>query len=396
MSPGTSTGSPGAPSAARAGARAAAPAAAAAARRAAGLATRAATSPAARRGAWIGLVAGAVVAGVAAGRVAEHKVVRTRRQRPDPEAREPFGQRDGRTTSVVAGDGVPLHVEEVGDADAPLTVVFVHGFCVSLDCWYYQRRDLADLGRLVFYDQRSHGRSGTSDAGGATIETLGADLERVLAERVPTGPVMLVGHSMGGMTIMALADRRPDLFASRVVAVALLSTSAGKLATVTFGLPSLVGRAMRAVLPGVSLGVNRYPALAERGRRSGSDITYVMARRIGFGSPDVPPSIVELLEKMIAATPVQTVMAFLPTFLDHDKLAALDVLRPVPTLVLVGGADLMTPEEHSRGIAAALPDAELVVLPGAGHMVIMERPSAVNLYLRALAGRALVKAERPR
>ncbi|MHB8340236.1 MAG: alpha/beta fold hydrolase, partial [Mycobacteriales bacterium] len=74
--------------------------------------------------------------------------------------------------------------------------------------------------------------------------------------------------------------------------------------------------------------------------------------------------------------------------LNHDKLAALAVLRDTPTLVLVGEADLLTPPGQSQEIADQLPDADLVVLPGAGHMVGLERPGLVNLHLRTLLSRA--------
>nr|MDT0667388.1 alpha/beta fold hydrolase [Micromonospora sp. DSM 115978] len=137
---------------------------------------------------------------------------------------------------MIASDGVPLHVVESGSDDAELTLMFVHGFCVTADSWVFQQQGLADLGRMVFYDQRAHGRSGPSEVGNCTIDQLGDDLFRVLSERVPTGPVVLVGHSMGGMTVLALAASHPELFGDRVVAVALLSTSAGDLARVSFGL----------------------------------------------------------------------------------------------------------------------------------------------------------------
>jgi pimeloyl-ACP methyl ester carboxylesterase len=343
-------------------------------------------SPGARRAAWIGAVAGAVVAGVAAGNATEHRLVRARRQRPGAAVAAPADPVDlrPRALTVVAGDGVPLHVEEVGPPDAPLTIVLVHGFCVTSRSWQLQCRDLARAGRVVVYDQRSHGRSGASDAGEATIDRLGDDLLHVLTDRVPDGQVVLVGHSMGGMTVMALAERHPELFGSRIVGVGLLSTSAGKLAVLTFGLPAVAGKAMQRLLPGLSVGVRRFPAWAERGRRRGSDIAYVLTRRLAFGSPDVPPALVELMESMVTSIPADVIAAFLPTFLDHDKLGALGVLP----LVLVGGSDMVTPPDHSREIALALPAARLVVVPGAGHMVVLERAAEVNEQLRALVDRA--------
>ncbi|MDQ6648897.1 MAG: alpha/beta hydrolase [Actinomycetota bacterium] len=343
-----------------------------------------------------GLVSGALgvlAAGAAVGLAAERYAVGRSRTRPDPVAGELQDVREAdeaaaRSRVVVADDGVPLHVEEAGAPDAPVTLVFCHGFTNDMTVWHFQRRDLGDVGRLVFWDQRSHGRSGRSSDDNSTIDQLGRDLLMVLDELVPDGPVVLVGHSMGGMTVLALADHRPDLFGSRVVGVALLSTSTGKFASITFGLPAVVGRVTRRVLPFAARGVRRSPALVERGRRAGTDLEFLLTRRYSFGSKDVSPALVEMVEKTTAATPVEVIAAFYPTFVDHDKLAALDVLRSVPTVVLVGDSDLITPPDHSRAIAEALPDAELVELPAAGHMVMLEQAAMVNLHLRALVRRA--------
>lgn len=290
---------------------------------------------------------------------------------------------------MTASDGVRLYVEESGPRDAQLTLVFVHGFCMNARAWGFQRRGLADLGRTVCYDQRAHGRSGPSDAEHCTIAQLADDLRRVLDARVPVGPVVLVGHSMGGMTILGLAEAHPELFGGRVVAVALLSTSAGELPRLAFGLPATVTAAARRLLPGMAVGLRHAPPLVERVRRHGGTVSRRLTRRVGFGTAAVPEPVVADLEQMIASTPIPVVGAFLPTLLDHDRLAAAAALRTVPTLLLVGDADIMTPLEHSRILADALPHAQLVVEEGAGHAVIMERPKAVNRHLRELVGRAL-------
>jgi pimeloyl-ACP methyl ester carboxylesterase len=308
------------------------------------------------------------------------------RSGPDRFADEAFGTLHTAGRSVLADDGVPLHVEIDGDESAELTVVFVHGFTLSMDCWHFQRRDLGDVGRLVFYDQRSHGASGRSPREHSTIDQLGADLEVVLRAVAPTGPLVLIGHSMGGMTILALADRAPDLLAERVVGVGLLGTAAGAFAETVFGIPGLVGRALRPVAPGVIRAANRRAALLESGRRTGSDVAYLLTRRFAFGG-DVPPSLVDFMERMVAHTPVEVMTEFFDTFLAHDKLAALDVLADIETLVLCGDKDMLTPPKNSRVMADALPDAELMLVPGAGHMVILERPAVVNGALRQLIAR---------
>jgi pimeloyl-ACP methyl ester carboxylesterase len=332
-------------------------------------------------------VVGVAAAGVAAGVTAERRVVGRERRGPDRYADEAFGGLHTAGRTVTARDGVPLHVEVDGDVDAPLTVVFVHGFTLSMDCWHFQRRDLGDAARLVFYDQRSHGASGRSSREHSTIDQLGADLEAMLRAVAPDGPVVLVGHSMGGMTILALADRAPELFASRVVGVGLLSTAAGAFAETVFGIPGFVGRAIRPVAPGVIRVANRRAALIESGRRTGSDIAYLLTRRFAFGG-DVPPSLVDFMERMVAHTPVEVMTEFFDTFLTHDKLESLKVLDGVATAIVCGDRDLLTPVKNSHVMAAALPGAEMTVVPGAGHMVMLERPAVVNGACRRLFARA--------
>jgi pimeloyl-ACP methyl ester carboxylesterase len=333
-------------------------------------------------------VVGVVAAGTAAGVALERRAVGRARSAPDPYADEPFGSLHSAGRTVYADDGVPLHVEIEGEENAPLTVVFVHGFTLSMDCWHFQRRDLAGIGRLVFYDQRSHGASGRSPREHATIDQLGRDLAAVLSAVAPRGPVVLVGHSMGGMTLLALADQQPELFADggRIAAVALVGTAAGAFAETIFGIPGVLGRAVRPIAPGAIRAINRRAALVEQGRRAGSDVAFLLTRRLSYGG-DVPPSLVAFMERMVAATPIEVMTEFFDTFLQHDKLAALGALKGLPTLVLCGDEDKLTPVHNSHVMADALPDAELVVVPGAGHMVMLERPSLVNAALRRLVER---------
>ena len=122
----------------------------------------------------VGAVAAGLAGGVAGGVTAERRIVRAPRLRPDPVGAENFGDLHAdRHSTVVANDGVELYVEEIGPLDAPLTVVFCHGYTLEMACWHFQREELADLGRLVFWDQRSHGRSGRSRAENCTIDQLG-------------------------------------------------------------------------------------------------------------------------------------------------------------------------------------------------------------------------------
>ena len=347
----------------------------------------------------VGLAAAAAGAaiGLAAERVAVGRPLLPGRKAADPG--ENYGGLHHGPRAVRADDGTLLHVEvdevedfpgeapTVGEAAEPLTIVLSHGYALALDSWHYQRKALRGRYRLVLWDQRGHGRSGTGPPGSATIDQIGKDLDRVVEAVAPTGPLVLVGHSMGGMTVMSLAEKRPDLFADRVLGVALVSTSAGGLAEVDFGLPGF-GRLVQRVAPGAIKMLTRTPRLVERGRSLGSDLEAVLVRRYSYASP-VSDALVRFTAHMIAATRLEVISDFLPTFSTHDKRKALATLDGLEVLVIVGDHDLLTPPEHSEDIVRLLPGAEHVVVRDAGHLLMLEHPHVVDAHLDELVDRAL-------
>jgi pimeloyl-ACP methyl ester carboxylesterase len=195
---------------------------------------------------------------------------------------------------------------------------------------------------------------------------------------------------MGGMTVMALAEQRPELFGDKVVAVALMSTSSGKLADVTLGLPALAGRVVNRFRPHLMDQVSRRAELVERGRRASSDLAYVLTKKFSFGS-DVPPDVVRFAQRIIESTPADVVAEFYPALHSHDKLAALPVLDKVEAMVLVGDRDLLTPADHSRDIAREIPGCELVTVSDGGHLVFVEHAEVVTGHLRGLLERAVAR-----
>lgn len=352
----------------------------------------------ARRAGIAGVALGVVAAGVAVERLTVHRSVR-RTARAALDAAGPFGTLRGTPGRAVAEDGTELYYEtdepDPAHAAGGPTVVFSHGYCLGQDVWHFQRAALREAGvRAVYWDQRAHGRSGRGEGTPVSIDLLGRDLKAVLDAAVPAGPVVLVGHSMGGMTAMALVQRYPDWAARRLAGVALLATSAGRLGEVAHGFPAPAARAVRRVLPGVLRALGSQPGLVERGRRVVGDAYAGLVRRYAFGAPtEVDPAVARFAERLIDAVPVDVVAAFYPAFGRHDTTAALSVLAglgaAVPTLVLVGERDAMTPPEHSERIAAALPHAEHVVVPRAGHLVLLETPDQVTERLLALVARSI-------
>jgi len=407
------------------------------------------------RAGLIGISVGVVAAGAAAGVAIERLTVgraMRRRAREELDAAAPYGSLRGRPRTVAAPDGTELYVESDGTgwagpvlvhpeeaparrgwfsrrrADAsvdrsglpgllggsgalvrassrksfgapearaaePLTVIFCHGYCLSQDSWHFQRAALREGMRLVFWDQRSHGRSERSRsylAGEpASIDQLGGDLKAVIDAVAPEGPIVLVGHSMGGMTIMALADQHPELFRERVAGVALVGTLASDWNSVTLGLPAMGAKLIKRMAPGVVKLLGRQVELVEATRRFGSDFAAVFYRRFSFGTKDVDPAVARFAEQLLDATPIDVVAEFYPAFGAHEKTAALAALSGIPTLVLAGTKDLLTPPEYSEAIAAALPEAELELVQDAGHLVMLERPETVDRRLAGLLQRAV-------
>ncbi|CAL9449386.1 Putative aminoacrylate hydrolase RutD [Streptomyces sp. enrichment culture] len=360
-------------------------------------------------GVAVGVVAAGAAVGVALERLTVGRAIR-RRARLVLDAAGPYGALRGTPGTAYADDGTELYYEvddvepEGGPAPrrrrlfgrkapAPVTVVFCHGYCLSQDSWHFQRAALRGVVRAVYWDQRSHGRSGRGVAqvqGGApvTIDELGGDLKAVIDAAVPEGPIVLVGHSMGGMTVMALADRFPGLIRERVAAVALVGTSSGRLGEVNFGLPVAGVNAVRRVLPGVLKALGQRAELVEKGRRATADLFAGIIKRYSFASRDVDPAVARFAERMIESTPIDVVAEYYPAFDDHDKTEALAHFAGLPVLVLAGTQDMVTPSEHSEAIAGLLPDAELVLVPDAGHLVMLEHPDVVTDRLADLLARA--------
>ncbi|MEO6509815.1 MAG: alpha/beta hydrolase [Nocardioides sp.] len=348
----------------------------------------------------LGVAASAV--GVAAAgtalRVAQRRRVIARRGVGDE---TPFGSLRSQPLTVVADDGVPLHVE-IDELDRPavggkgprarrrhteLTVVFVHGYALTMDSWHFQRAAYRGLVRTVYYDQRSHGRSGRSDEAHATIEQLGEDLLRVLDEAVPEGPIVLVGHSMGGMTVVALAEEHPELFGDRIVGVGLVATTAGGLrphrALIPL-LPSTIGGQLAGRLVA---GLSRGHRTVDRFRKLGRSVALVATDELAFGDA-VPARYVEFVDEMLSATPFGVVADFFPTFGTLDKFETVHAMSEVPVAIVCGTHDRITPISHSRKLHELIPGSTLLECEGAGHMVMLERHDQVNAELDQLLAAA--------
>jgi pimeloyl-ACP methyl ester carboxylesterase len=301
-----------------------------------------------------------------------------------------------RVAAVPTPDGAVLHATIDGRDDAPVTVVLAHGWTLAQAAWddvaaLLTPRAAAGELRLVRYDQRGHGRSSWGSAA-VSIDRLGEDLGEVLDQLVPGGPVVLGGHSMGGMTIMCLAAGRPELFGDRVRGVALVSTAAGDLRREP---RTRRQRTARRLTPGALTTALAAARLIERVRRlvpPHSPRHRAIVRDLLYGA-DATDEMVLAGAQIMHATTVRAFTAFAPALGEHDKHAELAALGSVAVEVLVGDTDRLTPCRHSERIAEALPEAALHVFGRTGHMLPQERPREVadaleRLVVAARADRA--------
>ena len=306
----------------------------------------------------------------------------------DPHGDEDFELLDADRSSVVTTpDGVPLAVREVGPEDAPLTVVFAHGFCLRMGSFHFQRARLSEQWgpqvRMVFYDQRGHGQSGEASPDTYNVEQLGQDLESVLAVVAPRGPVVLVGHSMGGMTVLSHARQYPQRYPTRIVGAALISSAAEGVSR------SPLGEILKnPALEAVRFTARYAPKLVHRGRGAARSVIGPILRAASFGDEKISPSVVAFSERMMHDTPIATLVEFLHALEVHDEAEGLQTLSRVPTLVACGDHDLLTPMDYSEEMAASLAKSELVIVCGAGHLVQLERPDIIDDALVRLVERA--------
>ena len=302
-----------------------------------------------------------------------------------------FGHGADAQLKVIATDGLNLHVEvdTPDDLDPALpTIVLSHGFTLSLRGWVLQRRAFVQAGyRVVLWDQRSHGQSEMSDLEHSTIEQLAHDLRAVIDATCPEGPLVLVGHSMGGMTTMALARHHADLVRERVMAVAFMSTSAGGDGLTDLGMGPLVGRAIGQAGPRVLSRLAPHQKWLAPVRRFGRNIEDAIVDRFSFDSP-VSEATVRFAADLILATPFEVMAAFLPAIGAHDEFDSLAALVDKEVLVVNGAGDLLTPVVHSEEIVERLPGAEHVIVQDSGHLIMLEHPEIVTAQVLALIHRA--------
>lgn len=279
---------------------------------------------------------------------------------------------------------IPVHwyeVEPSEPAKEPVTIIFVHGFTLAGESWYRQFNELRKShpeARLLTMDLRGHGQTGAVPASLCTVEGAAADALAVIAERAATGKLIVVGHSLGGLIALHMVRAAEESIRRRIAGVVLISTSIDKLAAqgVPQILASPVADAARNAIESSPKEIRKFrEAIASL--MAPSLAVAVFARRTDY-------EIIEFHAAMINETPLETFVGYLDDLQDHDEFAAGPYLEGLPGAVLVGTKDDVTPRKQADLIMEKWPDAELVEVDGAGHMLPLEAPEAVNRAIERL------------
>lgn len=281
---------------------------------------------------------------------------------------------------VRAGDGANLAVRRHGNEFAPVNIVLAHGWTLGAELWDDVIRRLLDkFGEevnIVSYDHRGHGRSDAGPRGSGTLEQLADDLRTVIDTCAPAGKVILAGHSMGGMALLAFAERHRDLLDERVAGAAFVCTSPGRMWNPLKRLPGFLLTAP------LVLGINN-PRLLRH-----SWITRFALKHGLYGGTAQIRHLNESIRQMRAVDP--RIYAELGVaMLRHERDGALGRFAAIPTVVFAGTRDHLTPARHGRRIAEGIDGALLLIEPGAGHMAPCERSVSVARELGALTRTAL-------
>jgi pimeloyl-ACP methyl ester carboxylesterase len=322
-----------------------------------------------RRATAIGLAGAATaLAGVGAVQLAGRRV----KTRVDASLDDPLDPPvDVEHRILDTADGGKLHVVITGTGPP---VVLLHGVTLQWWVWAAVIRLLRDRHRVVAWDMRGHGES-VAGREGVTLEACARDLALVL-ESLDLDDAIIVGHSMGGMCLGRFAVTHHDVLRDRVRALVFVATSAApvSISGVRGGLAALTGRMS-------AKSENRVTRDREYRWRD-TNVSALMVRA-AFG-PRATGRMIDDVRRMLASTPPATALDAGASIAVHDvrsELAKVDV----PSVVLVGNRDVLTPVAHARALHDVIGGSELVVLDSIGHQVMQEDPHAVVAVVERLS-----------
>jgi len=234
-------------------------------------------------------------------------------------------------------------------------VVLLHGFPLDRTMWREQRAALKEHFRVITPDLRGHGRTDAPE-GVYTMETMADDVAELLDGLKLTAPVVLGGLSMGGYVALAFVARH----LARLRGLMLFDTRAG------------------ADTPEGAKGREELARKVEAAGSADPVVQAMLAKLFAATTRLQRPDLVAATEAQMKRTPVRGLTGALRGMaVRPDRMETLARLS-IPVLVVVGADDEITPPAEARRMAAALPHAQLVEIPRAGHMSVIENPEAVN------------------
>jgi len=256
---------------------------------------------------------------------------------------------------------VPLHFVEIGRG---VPIILLHGFPLSNVIWNPVAERLQDQARLILPDLRGHGGSPAPE-GAYTMPELAGDVI-ALMDRLEIKEAIVVGHSMGGYISLAFAR----LYPHRLAGLGLVAT--------------------QSMADTVERRQGRYQTAQEVRQRGVVGVAESMAPRLTAHAELVP-----LLKELILKTPPAGVIGALQGMAERPDYTEVLADLQIPTVVVTGDADALIPWERSQEMAARLPKSILVVIPGSGHVPMLEAPDQVADTLQSLINKTdLLKSYR--
>ena len=321
-----------------------------------------------------GLVVGAISLGVGGGIAVERAIVKRLRGRQDPYKDFPYGlDVFERTSTLLTDDKARLVVYENRSKENSRGLIFLHGYAIDSGIWFHQANELGY--RCILYDARHHGASIDAPMKPVDMARLAADLGAVI-EHSGLEEVVLVGHSMGGMTLLEFAGSTSGGLKERVKGLVIVNANfADRLDAI------YASRVLKAIDRRIRLdGSVNDPVIRGLFRLRGDDLSWLLVRYLGFGS-DASPTQVSYVRSLLQRFPTDGLLSVLPALRKHDVKDSMEKID-IPTLVVTGDSDRIASPEASRIIASTIPDSRLEEFENSGHIVPLERPERFNEILQ--------------